>query len=175
LSWSYSNTLTLIGIGFTVILGGTMVAPRLQGTPRYYYLFLLAWTVPYFIGQICQEDEWGPIWMQYQLVDLTYIQSSTAFGAALYVAIISLRNIIWRKKWQITTSGIVFSMSALFFISVVIGYVGEIWDTFWAWAYDGSLHSAIDWNDYLSFTAGLVFVVVPHLLFSRIGGRGPIQ
>jgi hypothetical protein len=168
-SFNYSNTLTLIGIGFTIVVGGFKVVPRLSGSTRHYYLFLLAWTVPYFIGQICQEDRWGSIWMQYHLVDLSYIQSSTAFGAALYVAIAAL------KKWNITQSRMIFSMGVLFFVSVAVSYVGEVWDTCWAWFDYGSLASAIDWSDYLSFTVGLALAAIPCSLFPRIVAGTPTQ
>ena len=114
------------------------------------------------IGQACQEDKWGSIWVQYHLVDFSYIQSSTAFGAALYVAI------CWRMKRRSTTTGTFLSMVALFIVSIVVSYVGEIWDTAWALVTYGWQLSAIDSMDYLAFTAGLLIVAAPAYVFPRI-------
>jgi hypothetical protein len=162
MSLNYSNVLTAIGIGFTIIVGIRWVLPRLSGASRYYYLFLLTWTVPYMIGQACQEDKWGSIWVQYHLVDFSYIQSSTAFGAALYI------TIRWYQKRRTSQMGIFLSMAALFVISIVVSYIGEIWDTAWALVTYGWQLSAIDTMDYLAFTAGLVIVAAPAFVFPRI-------
>lgn len=162
MSLNYSNILTAIGIGFTIIVGIAWVLPKLSGASRHYYLFLLAWTAPYMIGQVSQEDEWGSIWVQYHLVDFSYIQSSTAFGAALHVAVCRLR------KWRSTQTGIFLSMAALFLVSIIVSYIGEIWDTGWAIATYGWQLSAIDAMDYMVFTAGLVIVAAPAFMFPRI-------
>ena len=42
MSLNYSNVLTAIGIGFTIIVGIGWVLPKLSGASRYYYMFLLA-------------------------------------------------------------------------------------------------------------------------------------
>ncbi|HKX23885.1 MAG TPA: hypothetical protein VJM46_01485 [Candidatus Saccharimonadales bacterium] len=162
MSLNYSNILTAIGIGFTIIVGAGWVLPKLSGSSRYYYLFLLAWTVPYMLGQVCQEDKWGSVWVQYHLVDFSYIKSSTAFGAALYVAI------CWLKKRRTSQTGIFLSMGVLFIISIVVSYVGEIWDTGWSLVTYGWQPSAVDTMDYLVFTAGLIIVATPACIFPRI-------
>jgi hypothetical protein len=59
-------------------------------------------------------------------------------------------------------------MGALFVISIVVSYVGEIWDTAWALVTYGWQLSAVDTMDYLVFTAGLVIVAAPALMFPRI-------
>lgn len=162
MSFGYSNVLTVIGISFTVIVGVGWVLPRLSVPARLYYAFLLCWTVPYVFGQICQEDEWGHIWVQYYLVDFSYIQSSTAFGGALYVLIRKIR------RAQITETGIHLSMIALLVISVAVSYTGEVWDTCWALVATGSMACAVDWLDYLSFTAGLGIAAIPCILYPRV-------
>ena len=161
MSLVYSNVLTAIGIGFTMIVGLGWVVPRLNVYTRIYYLFLLGWTVPYMLGQICQEDEWGAIWVQYHLADFSYIQASTAFGPALYLGVAKI------KHWRVTHNGMIASMTALFLVSIVVSYGGEVWDTCWAWATHGSLNLAIDWIDYAVFTAGLLIVAGPRVLFPR--------
>lgn len=162
MSLNYSNTLTAIGIGFTIIVGIGWVLPRLSGAARYYYLFLLVWTVPYMIGQVSQEDKWGSIWVQYHLVDFSYIQSSTAFGAALYMAL------CWVKKRRWSKTDMFLSMAALFVVSIFVSYIGEIWDTCWAIVAYGWQASAVDTMDYLVFTAGLTFVATPAVVFPTV-------
>jgi hypothetical protein len=60
------------------------------------------------------------------------------------------------------------SMIMLFLISIIVSYVGEIWDTGWALATYGWQLSAIDAMDYLAFTAGMVVVAAPAFIFPKV-------
>jgi hypothetical protein len=54
-----------------------------------------------------------------------------------------------------------------FFVTVIIGYVTEIWDTAWAWHDGAPLAKAVDVGDYVAVTAGGVATVLLYLWLSQ--------
>lgn len=156
--FAYSNVLTAIGIGFTLVVGLNWVMPMLNRPAKCYYLYLLAWTIPYIIGQFSQSMVMGPIWLQYHLLDACYVQSSMAFGGALYVAIVRL------TRRGCSQAGVFTWLSGLFVVAVIVSYGGEVWDTGWALIAYGSLAKAIDSGDYIGFTVGAILAITPIVL-----------
>jgi hypothetical protein len=68
---AYSNALASVGVVALPIVGRGWIAPKLSFLLRRFFFTLTLLGIPFVIGQYSQEDEWGPIWMQYHLLDFT--------------------------------------------------------------------------------------------------------
>ena len=150
----WSNILATVAAVLLPIVGGVWVAPKLSVAARHSFFALNLWGVPFVVGQLAQEDEWGSLWFQYHFLDLCY----TPWGTALLMCLIPAGAMWLGKKVP----------EKLFVICLVLtlgfGYVTEVWDTAWALHDGASLIDALDVNDYTVLTAGAVATMVFHLV-----------
>lgn len=162
---AYSNALASVGVVALPLVGRGWIAPKLSLLLRRFF-FTLTWSgIPFVIGQYCQEDEWGPIWMQYHLLDLCYTPWGTALGMCLLLIGASWLGKEMERRMLLGVS---------FLVTVGIGYVTEIWDTAWAWHDGAPLAKAVDVGDYVAVTVGGVITVLLYLwLFQRMTLKEP--
>lgn len=147
----WSNILAVVGVTFTTVVGMKYIVPTLPTSYKAHYIHMMAWGFLYIIGQVAQSCKFGPLWVQYQLCDLCYASWAPTLGISALVVLRKLRHIAIStldiRLWSIRT----------FFGFAILGYVIEVWDTLWAWSYDGTLVSAIDRGDYIILTFGAAF------------------
>lgn len=158
MSFAYSNILAIVAVVCLPIVGGKWVAPKLSiATKRCFFTFSL-WGIPYVIGQCAQEDEWGSLWVQYHLLDLSY----APWGTALVMCALPLgaafvgKDVSGEKAFAVGLCAI-----------IAFGHASEIWDTAWALSGGEPLGSAIDSGDYATITYGVVIAAVSYLGFQK--------
>lgn len=160
---AYSNTLASVAVVALPVVGRGWIAPKLGILLRRFFFILTLWGVPFVIGQYSQEDEWGPVWMQYHLLDFTYTPWGTALGMCLLLIGARVLGKEMRRKTLLGCS---------FLVTVAIGYVTEIWDTAWTWYGGESLAKAVDVGDYIALTVGGVATALLYLwLFQRTASK----
>lgn len=197
--FAWSNLLAAAIVLGLPITGRIWIAPTLDDgfQVRRYFFALNLWGIPYLIGQYCQEDKWGDLWVQYHLQDLSYAPWGVASflclcfaGRSLFDKEITRRVLladnsivtmvtghiseIWATIWAWyagrSTRNVLLMGS---FIAIMIaGYISEVWDTMWAWYAGGSFLQAIDVEDYVALTLGGVATVLHYLWFQRRLLRG---
>jgi hypothetical protein len=163
MSFAWSNILATVAVVSLPIVGRCWIAPKLSPSTRRYFFTLTLWGIPFVIGQYSQEDEWGSIWVQYHLLDLSYAPWGTALVMCALLIFASWFNRELTKKVLLVSS---------FGVILAIGYGTEIWDTLWAWHDFGSFASAFDKGDYVTLTAGSMATVVLYLWFCRTAPKG---
>ena len=156
MSLTWSNILATVAVCLSAI-GGIWAAPKL-GAIRRHFIALNLWGIPFVIGQYAQQDEWGPMWVQYHLLDLSYAPWGTA---ALALGLLAVASFFGKSM----SSEMICAMS-LGAITIA-GYITEVWDTVWAWHGGASFVSAVDMGDYQAITLGVVVAAGLHLWLQR--------
>jgi hypothetical protein len=155
---AYSNALASAAVVALPAVGGRWIAPQLSPSLQRYFFALTLGGIPFVIGQYSQEDEWGPKWVQYHLLDIGYAPWATAIAMCLLVMGARLRKKEMRRRTLLVGS---------FSATILAGYVTEVWDTAWAWYGDGSFTLAVDVGDYVAITAGGVATIALYMWFRR--------
>ncbi|HSW92040.1 MAG TPA: hypothetical protein VLG09_05325, partial [Candidatus Saccharimonadales bacterium] len=161
MSLAGSNILASVAVvGLPVV--GSWIAPKLSLSLRYFFFTLTLCGIPFVIGQYSQEDEWGPIWVQYHLLDLSYVP----WGTAVVMCLLLIGARVLGKDVRRRTL-----LGGSFLATVAFGYLSEFWDTMWTW-YDGEpLAKAVDGGDYITITAGVVVTAVFYVWFQRTASK----
>ncbi|MDN5274363.1 MAG: hypothetical protein JWP06_264 [Candidatus Saccharibacteria bacterium] len=163
MSLAYSNVLATVAVVCLPLVGRSRIAPKLSPLLRRYFFTLTMWGLPFAIGQYCQENRWGSLWVQYHLLDLSYAPWGMALIMCLFLIGADLLNTEVSKRLLLVSS---------FAIILAFGYGSEVWDTMWAW-YDGEPFAlAIDVGDYITITAGGVATVVLYLWLRQSVSKG---
>ena len=150
-SLAYSNILATVAVLGLPLVGWWWIAPKLSICTVRYFFTLNIWGIPFVVGQYCQQNGWGPLWIQRHLLDLAYAPWGTALAMAILAIGTSLLGIKITEKALITSG---------FIAILVFGYASEFWDTAWAWHATGSLVTAADTGDYLTITIGAVITPI---------------
>ena len=162
MAFGFGDIIAMLGIAYSTIVGAMWIVPRLNARCRTYYIFLMAWAVPYVIGYACDAYNTGPQWAQGHLLDISYVQWSTTLGVAFYTNIRQLQRRTLTQRSILIASGV--SLVAF----TIMGYGWEVLQTAQVWYAGGSLNGAIDWMDYASFAVGVAAAVVPFLVLPRL-------
>jgi hypothetical protein len=156
MSPTLGTMLTVVGIFFSLIVGQAWVAPCLDTRTRTCYTFLQAWSVPYIIGHFSDHFKWGPKWIQWHLLDLSYLQWSTTLGTAACVVVARLLRRDYGQRFIAITASISLGVFA------VAGYVWEIGQI------STGKYALVDClTDCLCYTIGIAVVIVPFIAFTR--------
>lgn len=162
MSLALSNVLATIAVVALPVVGGSSIAPIFSRSQQRYFFGLALWGIPFAIGQYSQQDEWGALWIQYHLLDLSYVPWGTGcmICTLLFVARIRDRAIATQSliKWSIL-------------VALGFGYASELWDTLWTWSYCESFVQAVDVGDYVTITVGGLPTVVIYLWLGRQSDR----
>lgn len=187
-----SNVLATVLVTGLPIVGWRWVAPALTPTMKNYFFALTIWGLPFVIGQYSQEDEWGSIWVQYHLLDLSYAPWGTGLVLGTFVILRRLleRSSGWAQRHLSILSSTPRGASAVvrrllnlrltdevllrgsFGVIIGFGYVSEFWDSMWSWHTYGSLASAFDMGDYATITIGGAATVALYLWFRQATLKG---
>lgn len=158
MSLAASNILASVAVVSLPVVGRSWIAPKLSLPLRHYFFALTLCGIPFVIGQYSQECEWGSLWVQYHLLDLSYAPWGTALTMCVLVIGANLLNREVAKKTLLVSS---------FGIIMTFGYMSEVWDTMWAWHESKSFTQAIDVGDYTTITAGGVATLLLYIWLSR--------
>lgn len=164
----YSNVLAALGVVLLPLVGWRWVAPQFRpSTRRYFFLLVLPWGAPFVLGQFSQADEWGPVWVQYHLLDLAYAPWGTALALiTLSIGVRVARRVVkWAALQRLTEkSMVVISLVVM----ITIGYITEIYDTFVdSDRYNVGFWVAFDIGDYATLTTGAVVAVGLYAMCQR--------
>jgi hypothetical protein len=162
-SLTWSNLLATGAVVSLPIVGRSWVASKLSPSTRRFFFALTLWGIPFVLGQYSQEDEWGSVWVQYHLLDLSYAPWGTALVMCAFTLGAAVLNREVTKRVLLVSS---------FGVILAIGYGTEIWDTLWAWHTFGSFPLAIDVGDYVTITAGGVATLVFYVWFRQADSKG---
>jgi hypothetical protein len=165
MSFAASNDLASVAVASLPIVGGYWIAPELRRLSLQRYFFSLTLCgIPFVIGQYSQEDKWGPLWVQYHLLDLSYVP----WGTALVMCLILIGAKPFHKR---VTKRVLLKRSYL--ATILFGYVSEFWDTGQAWIIDGQPFTrAVDMGDYTTITIGGITTVVLYVWLRRLTAKG---
>ncbi len=158
MSFDLGNVTAYAGVPFTLLVSYKLVLPWLTGWSRAYYVFLLTWTIPYIVGNVCDSNKIGPQWIQYHLLDTSYVQWATTLGVTFYVVAMKLARRPYTQRSILISSGI--SLAAF----LVMAYVWEAGQSWLAWREFGS---AIDWSDYTYYAVSTALTLLPFIAFPR--------
>ena len=154
------NSTSYVGVPFTLVVSYWLILPQLTTRrSKYYYLFLLAWSVPYVIGNVCDTNRIGPLWMQWHLLDISYEPWATTLGVCLYAVTMKLTGRTYDKHSILTATGVSFTI----FVTMAYGY--EMMQSWQAWQEFGQ---TIDWSDYSFYAVGMAASVLPFIASSRL-------
>jgi hypothetical protein len=159
MSFALGNSTAYIGVPFTLLVSYWLVLPRLSRRSSYYYLFLLAWGVPYVIGNICDTQKVGPRWAQWHLLDISYVPWTTTLGVCLYAVTMKLAGRTYDKHSIFKATAWSFAVFA------AMAYVYEMAQSWQAWQ---EFRQTIDWSDYSFYAVGMTISVLPFIAFSRL-------
>lgn len=163
MSFAYSNVVATVAVVCLPLVGRSWIAPKLSPLLRRYFFTLTLWGLPFAIGQYCQENRWGSIWVQYHLLDLSYAPWGMALVMYLFLISANLLDTEVPKRLLLVSS---------FVTIIAFGYGSEIWDTMWAWCDGEPFALAIDVGDYITITAGGVATVVLYLWLRQTTSKG---
>lgn len=146
----YSNVLATVAVASLPIVGRSWVAPKLSpSVRRHFFALAIGGGIPFALGQYAQADEWGSLWVQYHLLDLSY----APWGMALVMCLLSLAATLLKRS----VSEKVLIRNSIIAV-LAFGYGSEIWDTCWA-LHDEVSVLAVDVGDYITITVGAVVAV----------------
>ncbi len=172
MSLIYSNILAVIGVILLPLVGRRWVAPQFRPSTRRYFLLTLLWGAPFVVGQLSQADEWGPIWVQYHLLDLAFVPWATALVIATLSLGIRLARRMKRlpRVQRLSEKALIWSSFGAMF---GFGIGSEVWDS-WidAGRFGISFWTACDIGDYATLTTGAVAAVALYTACQRqVGTR----
>jgi hypothetical protein len=147
-----------ICVPLTLIVSYVLVLPWLSGWSRTYYLFLMSWTVPYILGNVCDANKIGPRWAQWHLLDVSYEPWAMTLGVTIYV--LTMR--VARRPYSQRSIMICSIISLAPFVLMACGW--EVIQTWQAWQVYGS---AIDWSDYYAYSVGTAIALTPFIAFRQ--------
>ncbi len=150
------DTTAYLCVPLTLIVSYRFVLPWLSGWGRIYYYFLLSWSVPYVIGNVCDTQKIGSRWAQWHLLDLSYEPWAMTLGATIYVLAMQVARRPYSQRSILISSVI----SVFVFVFLAYGYeVKQSWE---AWERFGS---SIDWSDYIVYAVGVAVALAPFIAF----------
>lgn len=162
MSLAFSNVLATVAVVALPAVGISRIAPIFSRSQQRYFFGLTLWGIPFVIGQYSQQDEWGAIWVQYHLLDLSYGPWGTGCMICILAFVARMRGRVMATqpliKWSI--------LAALGF-----GYASEFWDTLWTWSHCESFVRAVDVGDYVTITAGGLPTIAVYLWLGRQSGK----
>jgi len=148
-----------IGVPLTILASYWLVLPHLRGTNKAYYIYLLFWGVPYIIGNICDSNKIGAIWVRWHLVDVSYEAWSMALGVVIYTLAMKLTHRPYDQRSIMMYAGISLA------VFMAMAYAWEIGQTLLALRGFGS---AGDLTDYGYYAIGAGLAALPFIAFSRL-------
>lgn len=143
-------------VPFTIFVSCYVALPQLRGDARIYYSYLMCFSVPYVIGNICDANKIGPQWMQWHLLDVSYEPWAAVLGTTIYLCIMKTagRSISQRSI-----------MIATIVSLVVFTLMADAWEIGQNWL-ELHRHEVIDVSDYNYYVGGFMVALNP-FFFSR--------
>jgi|GEM_PF-6124804 len=157
-SYNLGDAVAAVGIIYTIVVGVLLVMPMLNRPAKLYFLFLLAWSVPYSIGYVCDVKEIGPTWARWHLVDSSYEQWSTTLGITAYALLMKLLRRPISQQSLFLAGGV--SLTAF----TAMTYAWEFGQGMIGWMNQGRGNDPID---NICFAIGMLVTLMPLLAFRR--------
>jgi hypothetical protein len=148
-----------ICVPLTLFVSYRFVLPWLSGWSRAYYLFLMAWSAPYIIGNVCDVNKIGSRWTQWHLLDVSYEPWAMTLGATIYVLVMQVARRAYTQRSIMICSVISLPVFA------IMAYGYEVRQSWQAWQVYGS---TIDWSDYIAYAVGSTIAVIPFIAFRQL-------
>lgn len=155
----FGDFIAYICVPLATILNCWFVLPRLSGHSRIYYIFLMAWAVPYVIGNFCDSNKIGPRWVQWYLLDISFESWGTTFWVAMTVAVMAVIRRVVTQRFILICSVV------SFLANLVLAFGYEVAQSWLAWSRFGP---TIDWLDHCSYVIGTVIAIIPFLAFRQL-------
>jgi hypothetical protein len=146
-------------VPLTLLTSYYFVLPRLYGPVKLYYVYLMSWAVPYTIGNICDSNQIGPVWVQWHLVDISYESWAMVLGVTLYVSVMYLAHRMCTQRPILIAA----CVSLVLFMGMA--YAWEIGQSWLAWR---AYKAPFDWSDYASYADGAALALLPFIVSRRL-------
>lgn len=153
----FGDFIAYVCVPLATILNYKLVLPQLSGHSRTYYLFLMAWSLPYVFGNFCDSNKIGPSWAQWYLLDISFEPWATTFGVAACAVIMKVARRSYTESSIQTWAGV------SFVVAVVLAFGYEAAQTLW-----GQFSPAIDWSDCVAYTVGMIVTIAPSVAFKQL-------
>lgn len=153
------DTSAYIGVPLTIIASYWLVLPRLSGENKMYYIYLMSWGVPYIIGNICDSNMIGALWVRWHLVDVSYEGWSMTLGVVIYTLAMKLIHRPCTQRSTMACAGV----SLVVFMAMAYAWeIGQTWSTLRTYGSTGDL------TDYAYYAIGAGLAGLPCIAFRRL-------
>ena len=152
----FGDFIAYVIVPLSLVLSWRFVLPALSGQGKIYYIFLMSWSVPYVIGNVCDSNKIGPRWVQWYLLDISFEPWATTFWVAVIAAIITVarRTYTQRSIWIWSVA----SLATTVILAVGYEMAQSLWGQF----------PSIDWSDYSSYVIGTIAALTPSIAFKQL-------